>query len=560
MVIVKLEKCIKQLNNEIKDQIIQKQTELLNDDEMLTLEERLENPQFRIKLLEHLTYIEKKYFIIFIKKFGLYDEGIKEEQIISTEEKLALLLLQQKGLIFQVKKHNQNTSYVIPIEVIESFLLLQLQKKEIDIPKNEHRPQKRYIYYLTELMMFIKNNKKFTKAQFNKFNENLAPNVNLQPLLKYLQTEGAVSDQFLVSNENTEKLFKRNNHDLKQSLALFLLNHHLKDRFSILVVVTLLLRSQRPISINQLADFIMKYIPINKTLLNEAINVLVSFEIISRVNDCLFQINDEIDSVHVHKGLSIGLNEILVPVYIRNDLLWNLRMWGHFSNWEEMVHISFQQETVINAFKMNGCMQQLFNCLNLILQKNEANDLFGTIETWIDRNRPVIKKQALTFYTITEKLHLKFIEEHWPHWWDQANSGIIINEDMAFEFESMIRKISVEIIDEKNKTACIISENNKFNIISKYPVVTKEIPEIVNIPKQWFRLTTYDEKTLNRIIKQAIVLNLPVQLQFSNEEIIMFYPKKVTIEQGLYFVYSQENIKYSFSCVSKASIVNPINL
>ena len=561
MVIVKFSQCLNELNEEVKKKIIEKQDELFST-ELNSLEERFRCAEFRKKLLKNLSDIEKKYFITFLRKYSLYNENSrKEEQSVSTEEKLALLLLRQKGLLFEVKKQNQNQRFVMPAEITESFLELYFNKREETSNDAFSVSTKQYLYLLIELLLFI-NNKKINKTSaLERFDKHLSTSVNSALLLKYLEYERLVkkmNGQYIILDENCDQFFQRANKDIKQSLTFFILNDYLKDVF---IVFFLLYRFRKgSISIEEIENIITKQSQENMDTVYKVIEQLTSLDIVTKTReDIIVSLSDELLEEDKKISMVAGKCDFLIPVYIDNETLWNFRCWGEFVHWEAMVHVTFKPETVANGLKMKRDIQKLINHLEKFIAKADVLAFEGAIGKWLEYGRPIIKKTNVTFYSITENLHIKYVEQHWHHWWALCEAGITIEKEMETKFELLLQKCSLTVVEHK-KEQDKQQRDSLITIENLYPEFASVFPEIEKLPEQWFSLTAYDERTLQRIIKQAIILQIPIEVQIGQQEIIKMYPLKMHIDKGCYVVFGRNNNNIRLQQISKLAIVHPLKM
>ena len=563
MVIVKITQCLKELNDEVKKKIKEKQDELLSTETFATLEERLESPQFREKLLKTLTNVEKKYFITFIRKYSIYHEnGGKEEQLASSEEKLALLLLRQKGLLFEVETRNQHQRYVIPIEVVQSYIELTVTKDENTLIDQDVVSTKQYLHILIEVLLFIKEEKIKKASQLDSFTDRISlTSIDGELLINYLVHERLLKKTnggYIVLDENCDQFFKRKNKDIQQSLTLFIATHYLKDFYIVFYIVNCFRKGS--ITIEEIQNFVTQYGQESIANVNEFIEQLTLLNIITKSTEGVIVVQNEEDDYYKQdqkQGMVVGKCEFLIPAYVDNEALWIFRCWGEIVQWEAMVHISFKRETILNALTMNRDVQKLFDHLEKFIAKVEVSAFEETVKKWLEHGRPIKKKTKLTFYEVSEKLHVKYIEQHWQHWWAKSDSGITIEKEFEAKFEQLLQKCSVTVVMADNKEH-ELQPPSPITVNNSFPYFGDVFPEVEKLPKQWFSLTAYEEKALQRIIKQAIILKIPIEVKDKNEDIIIVHPLKIQIENGSYTVLGQDNKSVSLQQIKKLAIVHPL--
>ncbi len=556
---VKIEQCLDQLDNKVKQKIIAKQNEIMGEEQEDDLQKRLLNNEFRKRLLTSLTELEQKHFKMILNKFSLYsNDNCQEEQTTSIEEKLALLLLRQRGIVFKLQEKMHKQNFIVPLEFVESYFELTFETqrnqgfhKDVSI--------KKYLSYLFKLLFFVEE--KSSSFHLNALKDVHPDYVNWDLLFQFLLHEQLViyveENKLVVVAKNCDLFFQSANIELKQRLAAFIFRNLTRQQVSFHLLFWAIAKG-KGVHINELMKYLSKYPNFSEQSFSDALGQLVSLEIVSISNDFIvFETNDETDSLEMLRGMEAGWLEFLVPVSLENDTLWTFSCWSKVLQWEPMIHFVITFDTVKNALKAQRNIYVLFELLKKNLPKNIISQWEPTLEQWVTQNNQITKKENLVLYTITEKLHLKFIEEHWPNWHEKITKGILIEQCYAETFEKLLSKLSLTISTQKGDH----DENGqKFQlpIVNEYPLMESVIPEIAKLPKQWFILTAYEERMMQRIVKQVIVLQLSLQIESTDRRIIKFNPVKLLNNNGCYEILAQDNRKYQFADILKLAIIDPL--
>lgn len=564
MVIITLEQCLKKLSSSVKDNIIKKQDEILiGITTTNNLDQRLLNQDYRRNLLKSCSDLEKKYMISFINKYNAYlCTTEKEEQ--TAEEKLALLLLRQKGLLFKVdiKKHEQ--SFVMPIEVVESYFESTFHNTGDIVYSKSTLSTKKYLYYILELLLLIKEKKVKRLADLHNIQKQEFKGVDWALLLGFIEDECLVkkeNNQYFIVEESCTRFFKQANMEIKQKIARFFIISLLKNSFSAMFINWVIFRysNEKGIPIREIVSYLKQNDIQIVDSIYDVLKQLKLFQVITIDEEKVYLSNDDIGHMSDFKGIESGILQFLIPIYVNNSDLWTFCYWGEIRDWESMAEIIINKETIRHSLQEESDIEVLVECLQKYLPKITVESWRHFLVQWKEKEKLVNKKENIIFYAVTEKLYRSYIVKKWSGWILLTKEGILIEKDLEVKFENLLKELSVVIVNS-NKSKPIYSENKELVIINEFPQMSTTLPEIEKVPKQWFRLTAYEERVLQRIVKQAIVLKLPIQIQLTNEDKIKLFPIKLCIKNGTYEIKSNENDYVSFSSISKLAIVHPLGL
>ncbi|MFN7250966.1 MAG: hypothetical protein ACK4M9_09265 [Anaerobacillus sp.] len=560
MVIISLEECLNQLQPTVKEKIIQKQNEVMLNDHRNDLRERLSDSEFKKKLLSSLSENEKKYFIESLVKYSFYlNNSSVEEQPTSIEEKLALLLLRQKGIVYKLddKKHKQQ--FIVPVEFIETYFQLSFLTE-----MKQRRPliysKKYYLYYLLETICLIKDKVIQNVSDLDLLEEKFSNLIKWEWLLDYLVGEGLIkyfNNDLVVINENCQRFFQLPNKEIQKRIMMFILATYYKENpFTSHLLLWCLFSKEVGINRADITQYAKRHESFCETEFNNVLQKLSILDILSISEDDVIFLADATTDPGIC-GMEAGILEFLVPVSINNLTLWTFRCWGKISQWDFMTHITLTKETVSQALIEGRDAGALDYYLQSYLSKDIYSRWKPTLKQWLEEGAPITKKDQLVFYSIPNKLHRKYVEEHWHGWWEQTSNGIVIENSSTDVFEKLLRKLSLNVMIPK-KDDCDQLEKLEVVINNEFPHETTVIPEVARLPKQWFVLTRYEERIIQRIVKQAIVLELWLQVETTENEIIKLLPMRIANKNGTYEIITNEKRRLSLSEIVKLAVIHPL--
>jgi hypothetical protein len=560
VVIISLEECLKQLQPTVREKIIQKQNEVVLNDRRDDLRERLSDLEFKKKLLSSLSANEKKYFIDSLKKYSFYlNNSSVEEQPTSIEEKLALLLLRQKGIVYKLddKKHKQQ--FIVPVEFIETYFQLTFLT-ELKQQRPLRYSKKHYLYYLLETICLIKEKVIQNVSDLELLDEKFSNLIKWEWLLDYLVGEGVikyVNNALVVINENCQRFFQLPNKEIQKRIMMFILTTYYKENlFTSHLLLWCLFSKEGGVKRADIIQYAKRHECFSETEFNNVLQKLSILDILSISEDDIIFWADTTSDFDIC-GMEAGILEFLVPVSINNLTLWTFSCWGKILQWDFMTHITLTKETVSQALLEGYEAGDLVYNLQSYLSKDIYNRWQPTLKQWLEEGAPITKKDQLVFYSISNKLHRKYIDEHWQGWWEETSNGIVIENSSTEVFEKLLRKLSLNVMIPKKDDSDQL-EKLEVVINNEFPHETTVIPEVARLPKQWFVLTRYDERIIQRIVKQAIVLELWVQIETTENEIIKLLPMKIANKNGTYEIITNEKRRLSLSEIVKVAVIHPL--
>ncbi|QOY34350.1 hypothetical protein AWH56_016660 [Anaerobacillus isosaccharinicus] len=559
MVIIKLDQCLQELKGEVKQKIIQRQNEFLKDDKRTDLYERLSESDYRKNLLTSLSVIEKKYYNSFLRKYSYYsNENLKEEQTDSIEEKLALLLLRQKGIVYKLDEKIHLQRFIIPIEFVESYFDLTFKYEKIDHYQRE-MSLKYYLYYLLEIIFLVKEKKIKSMLDLKLLGDRYSNFIDWELLIKFLVKEGLLDHtkkELSVIEKNCQLFFRKSSHEIKKVLTTFILSEICENNFTANFIFWILFTFEGGITRNELNHYLKTNHQYSEHTLIKAIEQLKLLNIIS-INEEIISATVETEALEHVQGMEAGILEFLLPVSINNEALWTFRCWGMILKWDVMIHILLTQDTVSRALMEQRDEKEINKCLRWFFSDSVSSSWQRTLNQWLLIGKPIAKKGQLVFYSISEGLHLKYIEEHWSEWLEKTENGVVIEAYLTNDFERLLGKLSLNVITEKNE---VEKKVQSFHLVIKneYPEASAVLPEVEKLPKQWFILTAYEERTIQRIVKQAIVLQLRIEIETNDKEILKIIPLKVTNNNGSYDIFTNDKKSISLAAISKIAVIHPL--
>lgn len=562
MDIISIEQCLKQINNDVKTKINSKQDELLGMSPFKCLHERLGDREFRKRLLRHLGSKENKYFLSCIKEYSPYLlKRVKEAEVETMDRKLTFLFLRQIGLLYKLDERIHTQAYVIPVEIVESYFELFFKQEKFDIDRKSAPMTRKYMYFLMELIMFLKEQAIKKSQSFERLKERISKKVNWSMLLRFIENVGLVEKRhgkFVVKNMHCDIFFRQSDKEIKHALALFCLNELIKSSLNkSLLIWAIFHQPYEMIKLKQIVQYLEKNNQDVDKDFYEAIEQLLGLEIIAVTEDDVIFCSNDHSGEH-QQGMEVAIGQFLVPVYISNDAMWSFRCWGMFQEWEAMVQVVLSEASFRQALTAGYDLGGLLKFLSEFFPETTIKVWQRSFQQWLKTGQPIVKKGNLTLYFVTEPLHVNYIEEHWSAWWEKTTKGIIIEKEFEGSFEQLLQKLAHNVIEQKTEEVIVPKESFQLSIINEFPEASSVIPEVERLPKQWFKLTAYDEKTMQRIVKQAIVLQICLQIEKTNHEIIKLFPLKLTINNGCYEVNCKDNRKISFKQFKKIAIVHPL--
>lgn len=559
MVIIKLDQCLQQLQGEVKQQIIQSQNEFVKGDKRTDLYERLIERDYRKNLLKNLSVIEKKYYNTFLRKYSYYsNENLKEEQIVSIEERLALLLLRQKGIVYKLDEKIHLQPYIIPIEFVESYFDLTFEYEKKDHSQRE-MSLKYYLYYLLEIIFLIKEKKIKSMLELKLLVDRYSNVIDWELLIKFLIKESLLNhtkNKLSVIEKNCQLFFRKSSHEIKRELTTFILSEICENNFTANFIFWTLFSIEEGINRKELYHYLKTNDQYSELTLNKAIDQLKHLDIIT-INEEIINATMETEALDHVQGMEAGVLEFLLPVSINNEALWTFRCWGMILKWDVMIHIVLTQDTVSRALMEQRDKSEINHCLRCVFSDSISSSWQRTLNQWLLISKPIAKKDQLVFYSISESLHLKYIEEHWSEWWEKTQNGVVIESNLTNDFDRLLGKLSLNVITEKNEVEKIV-QSSHLVIKNEYPEASAVLPEVEKLPKQWFILTAYEERTIQRIVKQAIVLQLRIEIETNDKEILKIIPLKVTNNNGSYDIFTNDKKSISLAAISKIAVIHPL--
>lgn len=543
--------------------IINKQDELLGVWPVQCLHDRLNESEFRKKLLSQLSSKERKYLFSCIQDYSPYLRTVKKEEEVATmEKKLTLLFLRQKGLLFKLDKKKHHQAYVIPVEIVESYFELTFKDQKDRTVHTQPLVTRKYLHYLMELIIFLKKRGLKQRESFQLLKEDISTSVNWDMLLQFLEHVGLVErhhGQLIVKNKQCDIFFQQSNQDIKLAIALFCITDFIETSFSQSFLIWAIFHNpSEGVELKQIVQYLNKNNQDVGIGLDQAIEQLIIVEIVYVTEEgSIFFVKEEVGEDKEQQGMEVTIGQFLVPVYIRNDALWTFRCWGTFQDWDVMIQIGFSELSFRQALLEERQLKSLLRFLTLFLPEITITRWQQSFDQWQKKAQPIVKKQNVTLYSITEPIYINFVEEHWHNWWKKADHGIIIEKQLELSFEDFLEKLELKVIAEKFEET-IPKEQLLLSIINEFPEASSIIPEVEKLPKQWFALTFYDEKTMQRIAKQAIVLKLSLHIEINNQEMIKLFPLKLEVNHGCYEIICQDTKKFSLRQIKKIAIVHPL--
>lgn len=552
MVIVNLHQCLAQLNTEAKHKIVAKLHDLIPGDKR-DLETLLFDKNNRIKILSNLSTVEKAHLHKLIKKYSvLIESNYIEEQSSFTEEKLALLLLLQKGVMYKLERKCHQQPYVIPLEFVEAYFELYFQEEE----KQEmgRFSVKTYLFAIIELLAEVKERKIKSVLDLKVVKECLSESVRWDILLEFLTDQQLVfrdNKQLLIVHDRCQCFFEQSCNEIKKQVTLFLLFRIMKSPYCALFLFWGIFSKKNGISKGKLIEYGYE----NREL-QEVLIQLQLLDIIDHDEDKVQATVEQKDDGANIQAMEVGVLEFLLPITAKPIAFWTFRRWGTIKHWDVMVQIALTLETVRFALKENASSEKLMDYINTYLRKEIVEKWYPTLVGWVEKGQPIVKKDGLTFYSLSEKLHKQFIDKHWSHWHETTVSGIVIEKKFEKEFEKLLQELSVTI---RTKIIDGVSEQKLTIVIEKeFQQLESMLPELQRLPKQWFHMTAFEEKMMLRIIKQAIVLQLSIQIEKTNGVILKVFPVNVHNKNGCYEVLTKQNEVISLATIIKIAIVHPL--
>ncbi len=556
MVIVTLDQCLSRLSSEVKNQIMEQHKEC-NFDEEEDLHTLLSDNNYQKKILSSFMGEKTATFFSLLKKYSmLRPNNHGEEQIPSMEEKIALLLLRQKGIVYKLDEKKHKQSFIIPIEFTETYFELVFQEKKTTSVQ-QVLSIKKYIYFLIELISTVRTKKSMDSKLMKK---EFGSSVNWELLKEFLLTEQLLTkkeDGLYVQEEKCDLFFARSANEIKRKLTRFILWNRLGEPLSCHLLCWSIFTSSNGLSRDKLDKFMIdQKIPPEK--LQEALEQLITLDIIIPSNEVIYGTTESSELKPAQQGMEIGILEFLIPVTIDNQAIWIFRSWGEILEWDVMVQFSISISTVTEALKNRENVERLFKTLQSYLPESVVSNWQPTFEDWVEKGSPISIKEQLVFYSLSERLHRNYVVEHWKEWVELTEHGLVIESKCTKQFEKLLSNLSLSVTNSRQEPVPVEEETKEITIISEFPVVSSALPEVERLPKQWFKLTAYEERTKQRIIKQAVVLNLAIQVETIEQEIIKLIPTVITVSNGCHLVKSNEDIHLSMEDIVKIAIIHPL--
>ncbi|RXI98129.1 hypothetical protein DS745_17435 [Anaerobacillus alkaliphilus] len=560
MVILTIEQCLSQLNIDVKNQI-KKQLEEYGAKEEEDLAKLLTNIDFRRNLLSSLSVEESSSYLSILRKYSMYMPTMQgEEQMTPMEEKIALLLLRQKGIAYKLDEKKHKQQYIIPSEFVEAYFE-NMYHQEYECSNQPSISLKKYVYYLVELLKTLKETQ-IKKVVNSDLMTSVNPSVNWSLLHEFLVSEKLLLESqagTLVNEQQCEIFFRKSTIEIKKMLTKFILWHGLEESLSCHFLYWIIFSLKGGLERKRVENFITEQ-GIHPKVLQEVLEQLVILDIVSPYEEIILSTNELYEEVEEAEGMETGVLEFLVPVSISNTAIWIFRSWGTILQWDAMIHFSFTSETVARALEDKHTIDLLKEYLLSYFPENVVTNWHPTLNNWVEKGMPIVKKELLVFYRITEKLHRNYIVEHWKEWYEQTENGFLIEREFVNSFEKLLSKLSLRVLTENRPHDFTnIEDELEITLKDEFPLIGTALPEVERLPKQWFIPTYYEERMVQRILKQAIVLKLSVQIETVEQEIIKLYPLKLILTNGSYSVITKEETIIKIHAISRISIIHPLN-
>lgn len=559
MVIVKLQNCLEQLSETTQYKIIEQlevETHVNNNHLMKLLSDEHQRKTF----IKKLNKTERQYISVFLQKYSpfLFENDKQHEANVTSDERIASLSLRQKGLKFKLMNHNQ--PFIIPLEIARTFVHLRLKKligqKAEDI--GQTKPYLCFIFRILETTIERKI-KKIVQLEDVIHERTQKDKLSISMIISFLVEEGILvikKDIVTISQQAVHRLFDDPAITIEEKLTFFIGYKLLNDRLLSLYISCLI--NKRSSEKFLLTDMIklLKYE-------NSSLSITSLYELIKQLQLLGLAVSDEqyIQSFQTVvdeniEGIQVSPFEILIPVFSPNQDLWMFHKWGEIIQWDLMVHIKFSKKTFARALNGEETSGDLIRCLKRYFQDDVVGQWNVVFKEWEKEVKPIEKKQGLTFYPITEVIHQELIQKQWSSWIIRTVEGIIIESSIEKEFDALLKTLAIQVRENKG-----VLKNRDLNdnilIVDEFPNITEVFPGLNKVPKQWFSLTKYEEHTKQRIVKQAIILQLSLHVELHNKEVKKVFPVKLEVCNGNYKLILVNHKQLSLEKINRIAIANP---
>ncbi|MCD8502757.1 MAG: hypothetical protein LRY71_15190 [Bacillaceae bacterium] len=424
-------------------------------------------------------------------------------------------------------------------------------------------PNKTYLFLLFTIIRLVEEKTIRSNEQLEKY---LLEKVNhydqtlLHLLLSFLVEEKIVvkvNKKLLICYERCSEVIGGNTIPLEMRLAYYVCYANLTANFSSLFLAFIVSTyNDQQFCVSDLNTYLTKSKQAPKELvLANALNQLNSSGLVVKENETVYTISHE--TIDALSGVQISPFEILVPVFAHNRDLWTFMTWGDLGEWESMIHFTFSTQSFARALKNEQTLSQLIECLEKYFPKDTINDWKELFAEWVKKVTPIKKKTNMTFFPLADHLQKQLIKKQWSLWAIWAEEGIVIESINEVQFEKLLTDLGLQTSNEAIKKEKV--EKQEINISNEIPSLNEGLSELDHIPKQWFHLTSYEERTRLRVVKQAILLQVFLQLEIGNE-VDVLQPVKLEVANGHYTIVSKEGRKVSLDKVKRIAMIHPINI
>ncbi|MGO4887902.1 hypothetical protein ACJ2A9_09095 [Anaerobacillus sp. MEB173] len=581
-----------QLSDQTKMKIIDAQNTFAFNQEK-DLCRRIQCSEYIGRLYDSLTENEQTVLRVFL--FFSRDGMLSNEKFLqairtlrSSEYKVALVALRQKGFLFVGRKEKEEV-YYLP----EEYLIYLIQRETMKIPYYVHTTTKestsinRLLYYLFLLLHEIQQKKDFlskngeigsqhrrmliTKYSSNSDEEGMLKRV-IHLLIQFLQNESVVvpkQNRWLIDEIRLGRFLQNGLTEIENHLISYTIHQIVDKPYYSLIIAHLVLQAKESKCLNP--SFISKWLyQQNEEVLRDRIEEIMEIFLYLDLVEKLMVEGHVVYRRKVNgttaklKGYSQGEIDVYLPSMIAPIQLWEFSKWAKMVSWDIVVHFQFAKENIKSALSKKYEMSQLTNYIIQLFDERTAGKLTHHLEEWVKKYEPLKKKNQLSFYPITEKRLKMFVEQNWKDWILIVKEGILVEMENEQKLETLLNKEEVAIEQQVDKEVDKDTSKVSKKVIKlddRYPDLMEAFPGLEQLPRQWLHLTKYDERTTVLLIKQAILLEMPIIYEETNNNTqIIIEPKQVTVNAGEYEIIDFENKKLRLSAINRIAIANPFQV
>lgn len=523
---------------------------------------KLKDDSYRKNVVNALNQTEHKQLIQFLNMYPPFlvnFNNLKEQkQLLSSLEKITVNKFRQHGLMFKLQEHDQG--YLVPFDIAEDLVLVEIEELSQKNKTNTAK-DKTYLYLIFLMIQFV-HEKSLTSMQaleelmYEKTSYHLEI---ISSLCSFLVEEEIVKvehKKLTICDNKYYEVFIESSIPIELRLIYFISFTKSKAPYPSLYLAFLLTKySEKKYCLCEVTVYLIENQSLTKTTISDILKLLELVDLV-RIEDGTIQGIDH-QSLETFNGIQISPFEIMVPVFTNNKDLWMLLSWGDVSQWESMIHITFSVESFTRALKYGRTLEQLIHCLGKYFPEDTIFQWKAIFNEWVKMATPIQKKSNITFYPLTDNLRKESIKNKWTLWAMWVEEGVLIDSMNEPQFEKKLKEIGIPVSEEKFRSKRNI-KNKGIKINREIPSLNEAFPELNFIPKQWFHLTSYEERTRLRIIKQAIVLQLCVQLEV-DQKMEVLQPTKVEVENGNYTVVTNDCSIVPLEKVKRIAIIHPID-